>query len=389
MYFCLKLQKKLPQEISLTSLSTFSPLGKDPGSIWQSYKKADPLFEKRGDWVCSLEETLNGFIDELNEEKQYRELDRSVKLAILAARGLELDAQMSPARIGINIGSSRGATALFEHYYGQFSTERKVETLASPTTTLGNISSWVAQDLAIEGIAMSHSVTCSSASNALLNGVAWIRAGMADGFIAGGSEAPLTEFTMAQMKAIKLYSSEDSTRACRSMDMDKSRNSMVLGEAAGLAMLQAGRRADALAVIDGIGFAGEQLTHAVSLSEDGLCLQRSMEQALKSANRSEVDAIVLHAPGTVKGDRAEIRAVNKVFEGRMPLLTSNKWLIGHTLGASGLMNIEMAVMMLRHQEFIPNPFFKNENSSSEPLRSIMVNAVGFGGNAVSIILGKP
>jgi 3-oxoacyl-(acyl-carrier-protein) synthase len=78
--------------------------------------------------------------------------------------------------------------------------------LASPTTTLGNISSWVAHDLQSSGPEISHSITCSTALHALLNGVAWLKAGMADKFLVGGTEAPLTDFTIAQMRALKIYS---------------------------------------------------------------------------------------------------------------------------------------------------------------------------------------
>ena len=77
-----------------------------------------------------------------------------------------------------------------------------------------------------------------------------------------------------------------------------------------------------------------------------------------------------------------------MFGDRLPLITSNKFKIGHTFGASGGMSLEMALLMLAHHQFIENPFFKNKAEKPKTLKTIMVNAVGFGGNAVSVIVGK-
>jgi 3-oxoacyl-(acyl-carrier-protein) synthase len=114
-----------------------------------------------------------------------------------------------------------------------------------------------------------------------------------------------------------------------------------------------------------------------------------MQMALEKAELETVDCIVLHAPGTVKGDLAEKRAIDEIFKNNLPLLTSNKWLIGHTFGASGMMSMEMAILMLTNNKLIENPFFENQRHLPKELKTIMVNAVGFGGNAVSIIISKP
>src|SRR5690606_23910564 len=111
--------------------------------------------------------------------------------------------------IGINIGSSRGATALFEKYHAEYLRCGKTETATSPATTLGNISSWVSYDLKSNGPDISHSVTCSTGLHAILNGCAWLGSGMADKFLAGGSEAALTPFTIAQMNALRIYAKEE------------------------------------------------------------------------------------------------------------------------------------------------------------------------------------
>ena len=110
-----------------------------------------------------------------------------------------------------------------------------------------------------------------------------------------------------------------------------------------------------------------------------------MKMALNGMEAREVDAIVMHAPGTIKGDSSEFNAIKKVFGDDYPALTSNKWIIGHSLGASGGMSLELAIMMMRHQEFIEVPF-GSFSKTPEQIRKVMINAVGFGGNAVSILL---
>ena len=86
---------------------------------------------------------------------------------------------------------------------------------------------------------------------------------------------------------------------------------------------------------------------------------------------------------------AEKNAIDIVFGKELPLLTSNKWLIGHTFATSGMLSVEMAVLMLQKNKFIENPFFANARHLPQELKTVMVNAVGFGGNAVSIILASP
>lgn len=162
---------------------------------------------------------------------------------------------------------------------------------------------------------------------------------------------------------------------------------MVLGEAASVACLELGENKRAIAYITGIGYATDTLEHSISISEEAICFQKSMKMAMGDLDSSEIDAIVMHAPGTIKGDLSEYKAIQKVFGKNLPLLTTNKWKIGHTFGASGMLSIELAVMMLQHQEFIEVPF-ATPQVKDRKLNNILVNAVGFGGNAVSILLTR-
>ncbi len=385
----------LKEPISITALSSISSLGDGSEAVWNSYLDKNHRFSKieigrQWVWAASLGGEVKKSIEELRQsDHKYKELDDSVLFAIYTARKvIEKSGWKSESNFGVNIGSSRGATSLFEKYHQEFLEQGKSSTLTSPTTTLGNISSWVAHDLKSKGPEISHSITCSTALHGLLNAVAWIQSGLTDKFLVGGSEAPLTPFTIAQMQALKIYSREEDAHPCKAMDLEKNQNTMVLGEAAALACLEKGKKSNALALVTGIGYATEPLEHSVSISTDAQCFQDSMKMALKSAGMNQVDAIVMHAPGTIKGDLTEYNAIKKVFGDHMPFLTTNKWKMGHTFGASGLLSLELGVLMLQHQQYVPTPFYKN-NDGPKKIETVMVNAVGFGGNAVSILLKSP
>jgi len=383
--------------ISITSIGSFSSLGNTNERVWESYLTGTTLIKNipiglNDVPAACIPAQLRDEVDQLRKsDLKYSILDDSVLYAIMASRSAVKTAGWDDkSTFGINIGSSRGATQLFEKHHAEYIATGKTAVHASPSSTLGNISSWVAHDLKSAGPEISHSITCSTALHALLNGVAWLRAGMAEKFLVGGSEAPLTAFTIAQMQAMKIYSSEGGALPCRALDMEKRKNSLVLGEGAASACLEAGRIPNALAYIEGIGYATEILKHSASISADAECLQRSMAMALKDVDIKNVDAVVMHAPGTIKGDTSEYTALQKIFGSSMPLLTTNKWMVGHTFGASGLLSLEMAILMMKHNKFIGLPYGEaaHKTGGTRNIRKVLINAVGFGGNAVSVLLTK-
>ncbi|WP_289060648.1 beta-ketoacyl synthase N-terminal-like domain-containing protein [uncultured Zobellia sp.] len=392
----------MKEPISITAIGSISPLGKTSSETWANYSKDNHFFIQNEfgeelEWIAALSNESKQAIEALrNSDNKYKSLDDSVLFALYASREAIATAGWKAGDdFGINIGSSRGATALFEKYHQEFLANNKTATLTSPTTTLGNISSWIAHDLKTQGPEISHSITCSTALHAVLNGVAWLRSGMANKFLVGGSEAPLTPFTIAQMKALKIYSQykkdTDANRGNefpnRALDFEKERNMMVLGEGASVICLENGVSSKTLAVIESVGYATEPLRHNISISTDAECFQSSMKMALGEINPDEVDAIVMHAPGTIKGDISEYKAIEKVFCNKLPFLTTNKWKVGHTFGASGALSIELAVLMLQHQQVVKVPFV-TYSSTPKKLSKVLVNAVGFGGNAVSILLSS-
>ncbi len=380
----------MKEPISITSFASVSALGSTPEKIWENYLSTKHFLTLREDvWTGSLNQQDKLAITEIrSSDNKYKNLDDSVIYTLYVARkAIEKTNWNSEDNFGINIGSSRGATSLFEKYHKEFLDTGKSSTLSSPTTTLGNISSWIAHDLQSNGPEISHSITCSTGLHSLLNGVAWLQSGMSEKFMIGASEASLTDFTIAQMQALKVYSKETDEYPCKAFDLEKKRNTMVLGEAAAVFCLEKGVQENAIALIKGVGYATEVLKHNTSVTANADCFQKSMKMALGTISPDEIDVIVMHAPGTIKGDQSEINAIQKIFCNKTPFLTTNKWKVGHTFGTSGLLSLELGVFILQHKKAIEVPFAKKQEQPKK-ITKVLVNAVGFGGNAVSVLLTK-
>ena len=384
----------LKEPISILSYFGYTPEGA-LNSKKAKYFKQSSLEAK----IVRKDKILGGHLPDKVESKileirkrdsRFQHLDKSVILAMLSAqKALQNAAWHSLDHIGINIGSSRGATRLFEKSFRLFESKKESLPWTSPNTTLGNISSWVAQFLNVDGIHFSHSITCSTSSHSILNGIAWLKSGLSNRFLVGGSEACLTPYTISQFEAMRIYSTEKGKYPCTPFGLEK--NNMVIGEGSGIISLENGTNTRAIAEIIGIGFFTEKIKSNSSICDQGEALQKSMKMAIENHDKNDIDLIIAHAPGTKKGDKGEWNAINKIFEGNVPLISSNKWIIGHTFGASGVLNLIFGIEMLRYQKFIDLPYtdINHRKDKTKPIRKVLINSMGFGGNATSILVQSP
>ncbi len=337
------------------------------------------------------ENAINSFLSKKSEFKKY---DRTAHLALIASENAINNAKWNNENpIGVSIGSSRGATNLLENYHKIFIEKGNVPVPSSPLTTLGSISSVIASNLNINGYFSEHSVTCSTSFNTIANAIAWIKAGMANRFLAGGSEAPLTNFTIAQMEALGIYSKDfENDFPCRPFDtIDSNKNRFVLGEGAIVFAIE-GIEPDLLKkgmiVIESIGYSYEKPPSPTGISIDGGLIEKSMRMALDNMiTKDDIDLIICHAPGTSKGDMAEEIAIKNIFGNNIPIVTSNKWKIGHTFASSGGFSIEQAILAMQNPEITKMPFeTRLKNFENKKISKVLINATGFGGNASSIII---
>ena len=322
-----------------------------------------------------------------------RKSDKSVKMAFLAAReAIAHHPTIAQFRTGISMGTSRGPTRNWEQSFQDFQENKPLSPFTSPSTTPGVLSSEIAAALNLIGPDLTVSMTCSSSLAAVINGLAWLKAGWCDFFLAGGSEAALTPFTLAQADALNLYSKKSSEAywPCRPLDFRKSENTLVLSEAAATILLSLSPTYKSYPFISGFGAAREELSSPAGISVEGEAFKKSMTQAL-NFSPGKVDIILVHAPGTILGDQAEFHAIQEVFGPKeMPQLYPLKALVGHSYGASGALAMVTALALFSHAFPIPD-YLQPMDAYTRTVhpKRILINAAGFGGQCISVLLEKP
>ncbi|MEY4700635.1 MAG: hypothetical protein RL326_822 [Pseudomonadota bacterium] len=333
---------------------------------------------------------------------EYAKLDRTTQMALAAARRTITRAEGQHGVVGcVSLGSSRGPTESIERSLEELrSGATRMSALTSPVTTAGNLSSWIAQQILSGSLAtsaapiaaISTSMTCSSAFQSLIVSYAMLQGGIAETCLFGGSEACLTPYTMAQLDALRIYSTIRDATPCRPCAVsDDGENTVVLGEAAGTALLvrDSGPRLPGDLELLGIGWAVEQIPSATGITDEGQAFESAMRMARKTLPEgTSVDGVILHAPGTVRGDRAEQVAVKRAF-GEVEMFTT-KHRSGHTYGASGMVSLALA------QELLTGTMWRGVGyeSTLAPLgsrspKAFAVNTAGFGGNAVTVVVAAP
>ncbi len=326
-----------------------------------------------GRWMGKVNQSLK-------VSPEFRKDDRSIHLALHCASKLKLSPQIAPSLV--NLASSRGATLSLEKAMKDFLEGGAVSPFTSPMTTAGRLSSAVAQFLQLEGNVLDHSMTCSGGLQSILNAQEYLASGRVEQAIVGASEACLSPFTFAQFDALHLYSKRENT-PCLPL-VSKNENTLVLGEGAALLVLSHFRGKECSFRISGVGQGFERGAHAADLRGENIV--QSMHQALLNANAPKVDAVIAHAPGTRMGDEQELKAIRAVL-GEVPVL-SNKWSMGHTLAVSGLMNVLWGMELMKGWSPEVPRGLEASHSCPEQLNTVLVNALGFGGNSISVVLER-
>ena len=377
--------------LGIKGIGSISALGHERAAIVQESASTSHAMQKHGEWCSKIPECSEAYLDEVCSSKRIKPLDRVVKFSIAAGKQALEQSGFDPAETGLLIGTSRGAQETQEHLFADFDSGKRLNPNGSPRTTLGNIASETAAALGIKGYSHAMSQTCSSGFQAILQAASWIEAGWAKRFIVIGAEAPLTPYFTQQMAAMKIYSNRTEGYPNLSLDLQKKENTFILGEGAvAIAIEKKEEASNYLASVSGLGFGRETGSHAASINANGKALQDAMKMALQE--HTSIDGIVAHSPGTIQGDLAENKAIqiitNKVLnnsDSTIPV-TGNKWKIGHTLGASGMFSLELGITMFARKEWIPVPYLNAP--TPVPPKKLLINAQGFGGNAVSLVLDK-
>jgi len=322
---------------------------------------------------------------------------RTALLAMIAAkeavRNIER-ADLKNPRTALISGNSVGGMGNTEKFYSDFRKNNDSGHLRDVIChECGSSTEQTALLLGIDGFSTTISTACSSSLNAILLGLRLIRSGAYDRVIAGGSDG-LARFTINGFNSLMIYSNE----ICRPFSAD--RKGLNLGEGAGFVVLEtadaAGSRKKLARVLGGANTCDAY--HQTASSPDGEGAYEAMRLAMKSAavNSADIGFIKAHGTATPNNDLSEGKAIERLFGNEIPPVTSTKGYTGHTLGASGSIEVIFSILAAR-EGFIPQnlnfnskmpelSFAPHTGVSVPATPFILANAFGFGGNNTSIVL---
>jgi nodulation protein E len=394
--------------VAITGLGCISALGNGVDSHWQALRAGKsaiaPLsgFEETGLNVATAAQVIDYKPEEHFPQGQLGLLDRHSQFALMAAREATEDAGMDGdqrAGLAAVIGTGCGGKETDELTYQKLYKEAKhrVHPFTIPRGMPSAASSQISMDLGIRGPSFTVASACASANHAIAQAVLMIRSGMVDAAIAGGTDAPFTYGLLKSWEALRVLSPETCRPFC------KDRKGLVLGEGAGMLVLESlahaqARGAHIHALITGVGMSADA-AHITDPSSEGAA--HAMRAALKDAGRKpeEIDYINAHGTGTQLNDLSETRAIHTVFGHHAKALpvSSTKSMHGHALGAAGALELVATVKALQEGLVPPTVNFTEPGEGcdldyvpNEPvhrdLACAMSNSFAFGGlNAVVIV----
>lgn len=404
--------------VVITGMGIISPLGNDVDTYWSRLIRGESgisvidTFDTTGHKV-KIAGLVRGFdADARFGRREARRLDRFCQYALAAAEQAWNDASLSPEqldleRLGVYVGSGIGGLqTLMEQ--DALLLERGPERI-SPTLVPMMIANMAAAQISIKygalGPALSPVTACSIGNTAIGEAFRLIRSGGADVIIAGGTEAAVTEISLASFANATALSRRNDEPARASRPFDAERDGFVIAEGAGVLVLESlehalRRGARIYAEVIGYG-ASSDAYHIVASDPEGRGAYRAMKQAIREAGISpeEVDVISAHATSTEVGDKAETMAIRKLlgeYASRVPV-TANKSMLGHMLGAAG--GAAAVALVKSLQEGIIPPTINQESRDPDcdldyvpnaarkaDLTVGLSNSFGFGGHNAVIVL---
>jgi 3-oxoacyl-[acyl-carrier-protein] synthase II len=406
------------RRVVVTGLGVVSPIGIDLKSFWENLVNGKsgirPITQfDSASFDCRIAGEILGFNPSLyfNNPKDVRRADRFAQLAMASSKlaiedsGLDLQ-KIDRTRFGVLVGSGIGGLKSLEDQHTVLMNKgaSRISPFMVPMMIVNMASGLISMEYDLEGPNFSIVTACATAANSI--GEAWrmIRYGDADGFLAGGSEAVISPLGIAGFCAMRAMSTRNDQPEKASRPFDRDRDGFVMGEGAGILVLEEYERAKARGARIYCELAGYGLTsdayHMTSPRPDGAPVARAMQLALDSAgaNVSEIDYINAHATSTMVGDVSESNAI-KLLAGQYAheglLVSSTKSMTGHLLGGAG--GVESAVCILSIQNGIVPPTINLDNpdpdcdldyvpnvARAKKIRLALNNSFGFGGHNATL-----
>jgi 3-oxoacyl-[acyl-carrier-protein] synthase II len=411
------------KRVVVTGIGALTPIGNNTQDFWEGLlggvSGADliTLFDAskfKTKFACELK----GF-DPLQylEKKEARKLDRYTQLAVAASDEAVRDAgidkeTMNPDRIGVVFASGIGGLITFQEEVINFAKgdgTPRFNPFFIPKMILDIAAGHISMRHGFRGPNFAVTSACASSTNAIMEAFNLIRLGMADIIISGGSEAVVSEAGVGGFNAMKALSERNDDPKTASRPYDRDRDGFVMGEAAGVLVLEElehakARGAKIYCEISGCGATADAY-HMTAPHPEGLGAKNVMIAALKDAGLrpADIDYINTHGTSTPLGDVAEIKAIVDVF-GEFAYsvnISSTKSMTGHCLGAAGVIEAIACVMSVIHDEVPPTINHITDDPELDPrlnftfqkpqkktVRAALSNTFGFGGHNACVIVSK-
>ena len=407
------------RRVVITGLGMVSSLGNDVQSSWSALVAGESgaaeivAFDHTDynvHFACELKEfDPTVWID----RKTARRMDRFAQMILAAARQAEADSGVEVAkeadRFGASIATGIGGLQSYQECYHVLLTRGpdRVSPFSIPSIIPNMGAGWVSIELGTKGPLMSQCTACAASNMAIGDAMDEIRIGRADVMFAGGTEAPITQVGIAGFDAMRALSrrNDDPRRASR--PFDNGRDGLVMGEAAGVLVLEELGRAKArgakiYAELAGYGMSSDA-SHMTEPDPTGENPARSMTMALADAgvDGTEVGYVNAHATSTPLGDSAETRVIKLAFgeeHARKLAVSSTKGATGHCFGAAGAVEAVFTVLAIVDRKAPPTinydepdpdcdlDYVPNEARDLPDLRVAVSNSFGFGGHNASLVV---
>lgn len=407
------------RRVVITGIGAVTPLGNNIETTWEAIKNGKsgvgPLTRLDSDLFSAkvAAEVKDFSIEEYVEKKEARKMDRFTHYALAASimamkdANLELD-EKTALRTGVWIGSGIGGMETIENQMNVLNTRgvRRISPFLIPMIIPDMASGQVSIYFGAKAINSCSVTACASGTNSIGDAFKVIQRGDADAMISGGAEAPITQLSVAGFTANTALST-NTDAATASRPFDKNRDGFVIGEGAGIVILEEyefakARGAKIYAEIIGYGSTGDAY-HITAPAEGGEGAARAMAQAIADAGieKTDIGYINAHGTSTAYNDLYETMAVKTVFGDHAYNLgmSSTKSMTGHLLGAAG--GVEAIFTALALQEGIMPPTTNYETPDEQcdldyvpntarkaDFNFAMSNSLGFGGHNASLVFKK-
>lgn len=358
------------RRVVVTGLGLVSPIGNDVATGWANLVAGQSGITRitrfdPSDLACQIAAEVKGFdVTQYISAKDARRMDLFIHYGIAAAfqaaadAGLD-EAGIDPTRIGVNIGSGIGGLLMIEETAGILAREgpRKVSPFFIPASIINMVAGQVSILKGYKGPSYGMVSACTTGAHCIGDAARSIQYGDADIMVAGGAEAAISRLGIAGFAAARALSTRNDDPATASRPWDVGRDGFVMGEGAGVLILEeyehAKRRgARIYAELAGYGMSSDA-HHMTAPCEDGEGAARGMANALRDAgvNPDEVDYVNAHGTSTPLGDVAETVAIKRCFgdHAKRLAVNSTKSMVGHLLGGAGGVEAVYSVLAVHHQ----------------------------------------